>query len=889
MTGAKEISRSAGVRLNPAMLGIAVLVLMVIGGFSLRGWRKYSRANADVVHSRQIIESVDSLLSSLLDAETGQRGFLLTGETRYLEPYHQSIQVIPAELAKLSNALVSRQAESGDMTRLNDLVNQKLTELRKTIELRRTKGTEAAMTVVLSDQGKQRMDEIRNLCSQIRQGEKSVQSQASLEGEVATETVLLVTVAGALVLLFFFVIGLEPFMRRGTRFRERSWLLRYGVAVLAVAVATLLRTALTPLLGDTLSVIPFITFFPAVLLATWYGGLRVGTFSVLLSTGAAVYFFLIPGNSLRVSNPGGLVALLIFIVLCFGIVTVSDSQRRAVDRAERAEESEREERQRFETTLASIGDAVISTDAKGRIIFVNKVAQSLIRAPERDLVGRHLDDVFQIVNEFTRQKVESPVTKVLREGAIVGLANHTVLIAQDGTEIPIDDSGSPIRTNNGPIWGTVLVFRDITARRQAEQTSQLLASIVASSDDAIIGKNLEGVVTSWNQGAEHLFGYLGEEMIGQSISVISPADRPDEMPGILQRIRQGERLDHFETLRRTKSGKVIHASVTVSPVHDASGRIVGASKIVRDMTAEVRAREEIAEQRERLRVTLNSIGDALMTTDVEGRVTYLNPVAEQLTGWTTTEAAARSMNEVFRIINEDSRLPAENPVTRVLKEGQVTGLANHTTLIARDGKELSIDDSAAPIRNTRGGIIGVVLVFRDITERRHMEKERLEMLAKERTLATERALRETEAELARVSRALTVGELASSIAHEVNQPLAGVITNAEAGLRWLSAQPPNLHETKESLQLIVRDGNRAGAVIRRIREFLRKGKPETAPFDVNETFREAIALAEAALTRSRIELRVQLAHELPRVRGDRIQLQQVILNLIMNSAKRWPR
>ena len=174
----------------------------------------------------------------------------------------------------------------------------------------------------------------------------------------------------------------------------------------------------------------------------------------------------------------------------------------------------------------------------------------------------------------------------------------------------------------------------------------------------------------------------------------------------------------------------------------------------------------------------------------------------------------------------------------------------------------------------------ILLAIEDITER--MEQQRIDLLKNEQALASERKSRELEAELARVVRALTVGELAVSIAHEVNQPLVGVVTNAEAGLRWLGGETPNLHEAQESLALIVRDGNRAGEVIRRIREFLKKDDHEMTAFDINEAVQEAIAFANAELQSSKVALRVELSRELPLVRGNRIQLQQVILNLIMN-------
>jgi PAS domain S-box-containing protein len=199
------------------------------------------------------------------------------------------------------------------------------------------------------------------------------------------------------------------------------------------------------------------------------------------------------------------------------------------------------------------------------------------------------------VNEFSRARVESPVSKVLREGGIVGMANHTILIAMDGTEIPIDDSGAPIRREGGPIQGTVLVFRDVTARRRADETSRLLASIMESTGDAIIAQDLNRIVTSWNQGAERIFGYSADEIIGRNTSIIDAPGGQDEMPGILARIRNEERIANFETVRLTKAGKAIQVSLTFSPIHDALGRVIGVSKIARDITGRVEAAARLSQ------------------------------------------------------------------------------------------------------------------------------------------------------------------------------------------------------------------------------------------------------------------------------------------------------
>lgn len=289
-------------------------------------------------------------------------------------------------------------------------------------------------------------------------------------------------------------------------------------------------------------------------------------------------------------------ALLLFLLL----IATSILIHKSILSREQAFRASHDAREYLETTLASIGDAVIATDDTGRIVFSNPTAQALLRWPAEAMSGKHLDEVFRIVNEYTRETVESPVAKVLREGTVVGLANHTILIARDGTEVPIDDSGAPIRDPDGTVRGTVMVFRDITERRRADAISRLLVSIVESSDDAIISKDLHGIITSWNRAAEHLYGYTAAEAIGQPITLISVPGRVDEMAQILERIAQGERIDNYETVRRTKDGQLVHVSLTVSPIQDAIGRIVGASKIARNITERIQAQEALARNADRL-------------------------------------------------------------------------------------------------------------------------------------------------------------------------------------------------------------------------------------------------------------------------------------------------
>jgi len=515
------------------------------------------------------------------------------------------------------------------------------------------------------------------------------------------------------------------------------------------------------------------------------------------------------------------------------------------------------------TTLASIGDAVISTDTEGCIVFVNKVALSLLRATEANIKGKHIDEIFNIQNEFTRRKVESPLAMVLRDGVTVGLANHTVLVAQDGTEISIDDSAAPIRSEDGALQGAVLVFRDITARRKAEETRQRLAAIVEYSDDAIIGKDIDGIVTNWNKGAEGIFGYSAEEMIGKPIALIA-APNHDEMPQILERIKRGERIPHYETVRKAKDGKLVNISLTVSPIYDEEGQVIGASKIARDITEQMRVRSELAEEKERLRVTLNSIGDGVITTDELGRVAYLNPVAEQLTGWQDSEAAGQPLEEVFKIINEDSRQTVENPATKALREGIIVGLANHTLLITRDGHERSIDDSGAPIRVGSQEISGVVLVFRDVTERRVDERERQAQAV----------------ELRRANEELN--QFAYAVAHDLREPLRNVVNFSQLLLRGLKTDSKD--DARTAIDYIVEGVQRMEMLLNDLLAYSQTGASQESAtlVDTNDSLRQALDNLKAAIAETGA---VIISDRLPPVLGHDAQMVQIFQNLVSNAIK----
>lgn len=371
--------------------------------------------------------------------------------------------------------------------------------------------------------------------------------------------------------------------------RNRSNLLKLFITVAIVGGATLIHLLLERSLG---SGVPFILYYPAVVLSAWSGGLRFGILSVLLSAIVSSIFFIDPQHALGISDPAGPVRLAVFIISGILISLLAEDLHKESKKSHVSETLEKDEREKLQVILSSIGDGVIATDAEGRVVFMNRVAESLTRWTEEEATGKNLAEVCRIINEETRVPVNNPALLAMKEGISFGLANHSVLVRKDGTEIPIDDSGAPIRNSHGKTIGAVLIFRDITDRRRDEQTRALLSYIVQSSDDAIIGKNLEGIVSSWNAAAERMFGWTAIEAIGRPITIIIPEDRLREEKDILERLRRGERIDHFETTRVAKDGRKIDLSLTISPIRDSNGRIIGASKIARDITELKRAAEE---------------------------------------------------------------------------------------------------------------------------------------------------------------------------------------------------------------------------------------------------------------------------------------------------------
>jgi PAS domain S-box-containing protein len=291
-------------------------------------------------------------------------------------------------------------------------------------------------------------------------------------------------------------------------------------------------------------------------------------------------------------------------------------------------------------------------------------------------------------------------------------------------------------------------------------------------------------------------------------------------------------------------------------VEIAKKRLQGSARLIGALVESKMAQAELQKERERLNVTLQSIGDGVITTDVKGGVVLINKVAESLTGWRQVEAKGMKLDEVFHIINEQTRKPCENPVERVHETNGIIGLANNTVLVSRDGIERIIADSASPIVDDNGNTIGVVLVFRDITD----------------TI-------ELEGQLRQAHKMEAIGNLAGGIAHEFNNVLGIILGNAELAMDDV----PDWNPAKESLREIRTASFRAKEVVRQILSFARKTMTALKPLEINTIVKESLKLMRASIP-AMVDIRPDIPSESKMILGDPTEIHQIVINLCTNAA-----
>jgi PAS domain S-box-containing protein len=363
----------------------------------------------------------------------------------------------------------------------------------------------------------------------------------------------------------------------------------------------------------------------------------------------------------------------------------------------RMQERQAESEPPFRAALEALPAAIYTTDAEGRITFYNQAAVEMSgRQPQLGSDQWCVTWRLYHPDGTPMPHDECPMAVALKEGRSIRGA-EAVAERPDGTRVPFIPYPTPLRDASGALVGAVNMLVDISERKRAQESVQRLISIVESSDDAIVSKDLNGVIASWNKGAERLFGYAAEEVIGKPITILIPWDRQDEEPGILDRIRRGERIDHYETVRRRKDGSLVEISLTVSPIKDAQGRVIGVSKIARDITERRRAEERqkalLDELNHRVKNTLATVQSLAAQTirgsgvpnDVraafEARLMALSRTHDQLSReqWQSADFGS-IIHDIFAPYRSDSadRVHLDGPTVKVAPQSALTlGMVLH--------------------------------------------------------------------------------------------------------------------------------------------------------------------------------------------------------------------
>jgi PAS domain S-box-containing protein len=385
---------------------------------------------------------------------------------------------------------------------------------------------------------------------------------------------------------------------------------------------------------------------------------------------------------------------------------------------------------------------------------------------------------------------------------------------------------------------------------EAEKAQRRLAAIIEYSEDAIASKDLNGIITSWNKSAERLFGYKAEEIIGKPVTLIIPPELHDDEPRILEKIRGGERIEHFQTVRVHKNGQRIDVSLTVSPIRDEKGNIVGAAKIVRDITRQ----KKLEEAALRLAAIVESSDDAIASKDLNGVVTSWNRSAEKLFGYKPEEIIGK---HITMIIPPELHHDEDMILSKIRRGEKIDHF--ETIRLHKNGERIEVSLTISPVKDDDGNVIGAAKIVRNIME----------------TNKIERALQTTE-------KLAAAGRMAATVAHEINNPLEAVTNLVYLAKRDLN----NNDRVAGYLELASRELDRVAHITRQTLGFYRDTSSPVR-FNVAETLEDLLLLYEKRFESRRIELVKQYdkALEITALAGE---IRQAFSNLITNAIDAMP-
>jgi PAS domain S-box-containing protein len=576
------------------------------------------------------------------------------------------------------------------------------------------------------------------------------------------------------------------------------------------------------------------------------------------------------------------------------------------------EQKNREEQLRvsekyLSTTLDSIGEAVITADKECRVVMMNPVAEALTGWKTEDAQAQPLNRVFRIFHQHTREEVECPVQKVLREGAMAGLANHTLLVSRDGTEYNIDDSAAPIRGRRGEIVGAILIFRNITEKYQAEarlrESEERFRLAFRTSPDAINLNRLEdGLYIDINEGFTHLMGYSREDAIGRTSLDLNIWKNPEDRRRLIRDLKEWGYVENLDAEFIAKDGRVRNGLMSARVLRLQGEDVI--ISVARDITERKQAEQTMLRQQEMISLN-HRIAHVFLTA---GRETVYNEVLDVLL------ECLSSRYGYFGYIDEEGALVCPTMTREIWDKCQVQGkdfrfppesfgglwgraLQEKRTLIANEGLQfpeghLVLDNAIAVPLVHHGGVIGQFALGNKNGGYSPHDAELVENAAAQiapilhahlEELHRQKEQMELEDQLRRAQQIEAIGTLAGGIAHDFNNILSSVIGYTELSLDSLE-KDSSLHE---NLQEVKRAGKRARDLVKQILTLSRAEEEERKPIAVTPLIKEGLKMLRSTVPTS-IDFKEWICSDQLIVQADPTQIHQVFMNLALNAVHAMP-
>ena len=528
-------------------------------------------------------------------------------------------------------------------------------------------------------------------------------------------------------------------------------------------------------------------------------------------------------------------------------------------------------KEKFSDIFDSITDGVELVSMDGRIVDMNRTDYERMGYTKEEVVGRPIS---QFSTPDTASRFQEAIELLAKRGHATF---ETARICRDASVIPLEVSARIVEMDGQNVL--LGISRDITERARQEATRAELAAIVESSSDAIIGKTLDGIITSWNKSAETIYGFSASEVIGKPITLLAHPSNHAEIHAFLERIRDGAEVVNYETERIRKDGTPIQIALTLSPIRDASGNITGVSTIARDITEKKRMEDEVRQASIYNRRLIEASPDPLVTISPEGKITDVNEGSTNVTGMQREEMIGTDFSDYFTDPEK-----ARAGYQQVFSKGYVTDYP--LTIRRRDGNLTDVLYNASVYKNEDGKILGVFAAARDVTAQKAAQeelrryKDHLEEVVQMRTVDLVLARNAADA----ANRAKSV--FLANMSHELRTPL-----NAILGFSNLMRKDALLrHEQREDLDIINRSGEHLLTLINDVLEMAKieagRVELEDSPIDLGVLLRDVSDMMHVRAQEKGLQLLIDQSSEFPRyIRGDAARLRQILINLIGNAVK----